>query len=182
MRALAVFLFVAACNVGIRSTDPVTSGAANHELATGSDTPSSTSSDSTTRVTSQVERTGNRTVTGDVAIEWRVARGTDKRVEVTIVVAGIPTTLGSLHAGAESGPSGPKTCHIITGTESESRFSCGNTSAFNGFDATLVDSELVIELETFTETGKLSTDRKLVEVKRLPVAGDQLVVAPFVAK
>jgi len=40
----------------------------------------------------------------------------------------------------------------------------------------------VIELETFTETGKMSTDRKLVEVKRLPVAGDQLVVAPFIAK
>jgi len=180
--ALAVILFVAACNVGIRSTDPVTSGAANNELATGSDTPSSTGSDPTTKVTSQVERTGTRTMTGEVSIEWRVARGTAKHVEVTIVVAGSPTALGSLHAGAVSGRSGPKTCHIITGTESESRFSCGNTSAFNGYDATLVGSELVIELETFTETGKMSTDRKLVEVKRLPVAGDQLVVAPFIAK
>ncbi len=105
-------------------------------------------------------------------IEWRATQKSKTRVEISIVVDGTVTLIGTL-------PAPPKSCELISGTEVETRFACRRTAVYNGYVATIIGSEIVVELESFVDRGHGSRDKKVTEVKRLPATGTQLTVAAF---
>lgn len=119
---------------------------------------------------------------GSVPIEWRATQKPDEKVEVSIVVAGEPTVLGTISAASDSAPGTPATCELGKSSATESRFACGATPAYNGYYAQIVGSELVVKLETSVDNGEATENAESVEVKRVPFHGTALTVAPYQVK
>lgn len=118
---------------------------------------------------------------GDIAMSWQAKQADGENVEVTVVVAGKPYVLGKLDAASDDAPGTPATCDTMVSPKPTSvGFTCGGTPAYNHYRADLVGNELVITLETGVDSGESTTDEKKQEVKRIPVKGSALVVAPYV--
>lgn len=116
-----------------------------------------------------------------VPIAWQAVAAKDSHVTVTLVVSGTPYVLGELDATADDVPPSPATCSVQKNTTpSEATFVCGGTPAYNGYRARIEGGQLIVTLETGVETGSGPMENpKSTEVKRLPIAGRSLAVAPF---
>ncbi len=116
-----------------------------------------------------------------VPVSWQAVAAKDSHVTITLVVAGTPYTLGELDATADDMPPSPATCSVQKNTTpSEATFACGGTPAYNAYRARIESGQLVVTLETGVENGDGPMENaKSLEVKRLPIAGGSLAVAPY---
>ncbi|MBX3155730.1 MAG: hypothetical protein KF773_07010 [Deltaproteobacteria bacterium] len=116
---------------------------------------------------------------GVIALTWQAKQADGEHVEVTLVVGGTPHVLGKLNAAADDAQGTPRTCDTMPSPAPTSvGFTCGGTPAFNHYRVDLRGAELVITLETGVD-GE-ATSEKSEEVKRIPVKGGSLTVAPYV--
>ena len=124
---------------------------------------------------------GGGSAKSDIAVSWQAKQADGENVEVTVVVAGKPYVLGKLNAASDDAPGTPATCDTMASPKPTSvGFTCGGTPAYNHYRADLVGGELVITLETGVDGSDGAPEEKKQEVKRIPVKGGALVVAPYV--
>lgn len=118
-----------------------------------------------------------------VALEWKAAQAEDENVTVTLVVAGEAVELGKLSAASDDGPGTPAQCSLgDKPTPTAVEFHCGHTPAFNYFRAELVGKELVISHVSGVDANPDGPPTpEIKEVKRVPVKGGALTVAPYAA-
>jgi hypothetical protein len=102
-----------------------------------------------------------------IRLEWKAEQADDGRVDVSLVVDGKEQQVGLLDAATETEPGTPATCALRAAYPLRSEFQCG---AVNYYTAELHTGELVITLSDGEHTS---------EVKRFPVEGDALAVAPY---
>lgn len=116
---------------------------------------------------------------GGIPLAWQAKQADGENVEVTLLVGGKPHVIGKLSAAADDGPGTPARCDTMPSPKPTSvGFTCGGTPAYNHYRADLQGAELIITLETGVD-GNPGDDKKQ-EVKRIPVKGGALVVAPYV--
>lgn len=125
---------------------------------------------------------GNQGQGKTVALEWKATQGEGELVTVTLLVAGEPVTLGTLNAAADDAPGTPAQCKVgDKPTPTTAEFWCGGTPAYNYFHAEIVGKELVITHISGVDAAVADPGAKeeVKEVKRVPVKGGTLTVAPF---
>jgi hypothetical protein len=116
---------------------------------------------------------------GNIPLTWQAKQADGDHVEVTLLVGGTPHVIGKLSAAADDGPGTPGRCDTMPSpTATSVGFTCGGTPAYNHYRADLKGAELVITLETGVDASP--QDEKKQEVKRIPVKGSSLTVAPYV--
>lgn len=103
-----------------------------------------------------------------IRIVWRAEQADGGQVMVTLVVDGKDATLGVLDAATEYEAGTPATCALRAAHPLRTEFLCGDLTRY--YRATLENDELVVMLVD----GEQQT-----EVKRIPVVGEGLAVAPY---
>jgi hypothetical protein len=103
-----------------------------------------------------------------IRIDWRAEQADGGRVTVTLVVDGEENAVGLLDATTELELGTPSTCGIRAAHPLRTEFACGELTSY--YSATLEEEELVV---TFVD------GEQHAEVKRIPVVGEALAVAPY---
>ena len=118
-----------------------------------------------------------------VVLEWKAAQAEGENVKVTLVVGGEAVELGTLNAASDDGPGTPALCKVgEQATPTVVEFHCGVMPAYNYFKAELVGKELVItRISGVDEAMDPAAKEETKEVKRMPVKGGALTVAPYAA-
>ncbi|NVB77018.1 MAG: hypothetical protein HOV81_01365 [Kofleriaceae bacterium] len=104
-----------------------------------------------------------------IRIQWRAEQADGGLVTVSLVVDGKAETLGQLDASTEFELGSPATCALRAAHPLRTEFLCGDLARY--YRATLERDELVV---TLVVDGEQPT-----EVKRIPVVGEGLSVAPY---
>jgi hypothetical protein len=103
-----------------------------------------------------------------ISIVWRAEQADDDQVSVTIVVDRKAVPLGLLPAATDMEAGTPNTCALRAAHPLRTEFVCGDLSTF--FVAELQGAELVLSIVG---------GNRWQEVKRVPVFGEGLAVAPY---
>jgi hypothetical protein len=165
-KASILFIGLIACGNAPRPSSPPS----NVTPSGSSNVPSSSASSSATGAA--------------ITLEWIAVRAKGNELAVTAVIAGTPFALGEI-SNAPPDPATPMTCRLGGKREAKhSEFSCGEKkedgrASFN-YAADLQGNELVITLHSWeysNHTGEWLEDTN--EVKRVPVVGASLTVAPY---
>lgn len=116
-----------------------------------------------------------------LALEWTAVQAEAEHVDVTLLVGGEAVPLGKLSAASDDGPGTPERCSVgDKPTPTAVEFRCGMTPAYNYFRAELVGKELVITHVSGVDTAADPAAKpEIKEVKRMPVKGGALSVAPY---
>jgi hypothetical protein len=103
-----------------------------------------------------------------IRIEWRAEQADGGLVTVSLVVDGKAEALGQLDASTEFEQGTPAACALRAAHPLRTEFLCGDLARY--YSATLENDELVV---------RLVEDEQATEVKRIPVVGEGLAVAPY---